>query len=1239
LAAREAGISVAASAGNAGPSYFSADHTSPWVTTVGASTHDRILDAGNKTIDNFEGTPTRRLPRAAISGKSFSGSITGEVVLAENYPDPNPNDSYSPASCNVPFPAGTFTADQIVLCERGDIARVTKAENVAAGGAGGFILQNISSAADNLVADAYVIPGIQVKRAHRYTLRNWVKYSDAGTTRATISDFTNTYELDEENGNYLARFSSMGPSRYHDTLVPDLTAPGVDIYAANADDQPFTNSPSTSDWTMMSGTSMAAPHVAGSMALLMQMHPQWTPAEVQSALMMTAGDVWLDFYGNRLAPFYNFMAGAGSMNLARAAQTGLVMDESIENYRDANPRNGGLVNWLNIPSMVDMDCQLTCSWMRTVKATKDGSWNVSAIAQEEGVTIKVSPEQFSLKAGESQSIFIEASLPNITEQLIEPVEEGASWEYIANDGRLFNGKLILSEANQNAPELHMPMVMRNNVKELPYSHNVDISRDQGSDKFRVNTDDYSQLTPRYYGLVKPSTYESSLETSIPMISLSQIEKGWDFHSITVPEGTKRLVVEVQQVTPLSTTENLSPRYTKSNYPHVAIGVDKNANGSFVISDEESAETGETIFTEYLSETICYSSSESETNYCNIVNPEPGEYWVATATLAGTRGELFDVVTSYALVSDSDDTGNISISGPESHDGNGDYNLTLNWDIPESQPGDVFYGGFDLGNMPGAEGTLGFTSVRIERTEDAVSWSVSQDKARSMDVLDVKVKLRPNLETDDRDYDIQIDLPDSMRLATDSIRSSNEEIASAIVADSKSLTISGSQLATRFVEREYKVTTNLNDEMCHTPLIDEYSEGGYIDLQGEFGIQPNANWLVGDSKTVYDVPIDWLFWNQDATFKLYNQENAGYMRMTTVGVMQFNTAWWMLRYHRGPGFLYESLAPFWRGSFTMDYLNHWSDPRGLTIASQYASERPDLGDLLFLEFDNVKDSYTGDEFDFQTILRSGLDFHEGKHEIIFAYDNLGAGLSSGAVFVEGFDSAFSSNAGPKDGLLYEMLGFDNLDEVLSDNLVICFDYEGPERSGVELTFKVAVKPEATGTTQDITMTYTLEGQEQKALVHNVTVNGNIKIADIEDLSVEENGRIDNIGVMHLDANEVPNTLEVTGDNISAEVDGMNFNLIPDADFHGETLVTVTVRDNEYATDKASTTFLLTVISDGIEKGCTDASATNYDSNANQDNGSCEYPVAEQPEKTSSSSSGTFGYLLAMCLLVAFRRLKA
>ncbi|QDP02338.1 S8 family serine peptidase [Thalassotalea sp. PS06] len=1232
LSAREAGISVAAAAGNSGPYYWSADHASPWVTTVGATSHDRVLEAGKTSISGFEGdAPSWRIPRSPIEGKGFTDELSGEFVLAKNYPDPDDSDAYSPYSCNVPFPADTFTADQIVVCERGDIARVDKAKNVAAGGAGGLVLVN-TSYSQPTVADKFVIPGINVASNTKYKLEGWINNSTPGTARATINLATNEYYFDDALANNLASFSSMGPSKTNNTLVPDLVAPGVQIYAANADDQPFTMYPAASDWTFMSGTSMATPHVTGAMTLLTQLHPDWTPAEIQSALMLTAGDVWLNNGYQSVEPYFNFMAGAGSINVERANNTGLVMDETIDNYLDANPRNGGFDNWLNIPSMVEMECESTCTWMRTVKATKDGSWTVAGIGKEDGVEISVSPSSFDLKAGETQAIIIKASLPSVIETKVNPSEPGAPWDAQINNFTFFNGKVVLSEVNGMSPDVHMPIVAANVVDQLPLSHDIEITRDQGSDTLIVNTDNYSELTPRFYGLVKPEVYPAELLTVSPYLTNNNIEKGWDIRAIEVPEGTKRLMVEIQSASVDNDFIDMNPRLVTVK-PMVAVGFDANGNASFIPTEEQAAE-GSDFREEYHSEILCLSSSEVETNFCSLSNPQPGTYWIATIATGGATGTEMQVETGIAMIGEDSDNGNLSITGPESHDGNGDYPLTISWDIADSMPGDKYYGGFDLGNLEGAEGTLGFTALNITRAGDAVSWEVSQDKAKSMDVLDITMKVKPNLESNDRDYNFAITLPEGLRLAPDTLTANRPDIMEAIEATENGLVLSGTQASTRDIMRDYVMTTNLTDAMCHTPLIDEFSEGGYIDLQGEFGMQPNAEWMVGDNRSYFDVPIDWLFWNQDANFKVYNQENGGYMRMHAVGAMQFNQTYWIMSQHRGPGFLYESLAPFWRGSFTMDYLRHWENPRGLTIASQYADERPDLGDLLFLEFDNVTDKYTGDEFDFQMILRSGIDEREGKHEIIYAYDNLGADVAKGVVMIEGFDSPFSRNAGPKNGYLYEVLGFDNLDEVLVDDLVVCFDYVGPEQSAIELSFKVAVQPQSTGQDLTINFDYDLEGQDTIALTHDLSVSSNLKIAEFTDMTVDENGRIDGIEVYYVDGNKVPNTIEVTGEGISAEVDGDMFNLIPNADFHGETMVTVTVRDNEHASDAASTSFMLTVISDGIEKGCTDSNATNFDSNANEDDGSCEYP--EPPGQEKKKSGGAMYWLLLILAGAMVRR---
>ena len=65
----------------------------------------------------------------------------------------------------------------------------------------------------------------------------------------------------------------------------------------------------------------------------------------------------------------------------------------------------------------------------------------------------------------------------------------------------------------------------------------------------------------------------------------------------------------------------------------------------------------------------------------------------------------------------------------------------------------------------------------------------------------------------------------------------------------------------------------------------------------------------------------------------------------------------------------------------------------------------------------------------------------------------------------------------------------------------------------------------------------------------------------------------------------NTITVTGDNDTAVVNGhtsgSTFNITPDADFHGETMVTVTVTDNVFPNDMSTTTFMLMVNSDGVK----------------------------------------------------------
>jgi hypothetical protein len=103
-----------------------------------------------------------------------------------------------------------------------------------------------------------------------------------------------------------ASFSSAGPTPYSLRFKPDVMAPG-DAVASAAPGGAFVE---------LSGTSMAAPHVAGAAALLLERHPSWTPAQVKSALVLTGAPVRTTA-GVEISPMRE---GGGRIDLVRADQ-------------------------------------------------------------------------------------------------------------------------------------------------------------------------------------------------------------------------------------------------------------------------------------------------------------------------------------------------------------------------------------------------------------------------------------------------------------------------------------------------------------------------------------------------------------------------------------------------------------------------------------------------------------------------------------------------------------------------------------------------------------------------------------------------------------------------------------------------------------------------------------------------------------------------------------------------------
>ena len=311
LFAADAGVFVAASAGNSGPANFTVAHPSPWFTTVAAGTHNRSV-SGSVTLGNGE-----TYSGASIAATSVSAPFiySGDAGLAGADPTQVALCYSSADGGNVLDPAKV--TGKIVLCDRGVTARVNKSLAVMEAGGVGMVLVNTAPASIN--ADFHVIPSVHVDSPARAAL---LAYAAVPGATATINKAVFNYNTPAP---FTASFSSRGPLRAgnEDLLKPDVIAPGQDILAAV--------SPAGSgglNYNLYSGTSMSSPHVAGLAALLMDLHPDWTPMMVKSALMTTAYDVM-----DNVSPLLKTLnQGAGHVQPNSAADPGLVYNSDIADW-------------------------------------------------------------------------------------------------------------------------------------------------------------------------------------------------------------------------------------------------------------------------------------------------------------------------------------------------------------------------------------------------------------------------------------------------------------------------------------------------------------------------------------------------------------------------------------------------------------------------------------------------------------------------------------------------------------------------------------------------------------------------------------------------------------------------------------------------------------------------------------------------------------------------------------------
>ncbi|MCG9697677.1 S8 family serine peptidase [Shewanella sp. Isolate11] len=1231
--AAASGVFVAVAAGNSGPYLQSADHSSPWVTTVAAHTADQIVTFADNGVEQMSGGDTT--PPSDIVGatKSFE-SASGMIVDATNFA--NPNESYAPnvKNCDSPFPAGTFdladnpdTADidesqqdVIVICSRSSKPLIYKADNVKAGGAEGVVITNLYSFQDsNIPGIPYSIPGTLIPSTDGKTLRTWVN-SGAGHMGTLSASAGEISDVDKER---VANFSGRGPSYFGiDTLFVDIAAPGVDIFAAASDDQPFTSNPYSGEWATLSGTSMASPHVAGAAALLRQSHPYWTPMQVQSALMMTASKTltnagYLDNYSDygELSGLHD--AGAGRMHVELADKVGLVLDESMDNMAAANPNLGGYPKNLNTAYMVDNDCPKECSFVRTFTATEDASWTVDTEAWFGDFEISAQPESFSLKAGETQSIVI-------TAKALQNVSAATYTDLTGNQGQV-----RLVSDNPSSPVLELPIWTYAGDSGLPDYLKINAHRKSSTlNVGPFNTAEITDFTSRSFGLVKGENKTIHTYTDTTGADPFDLIEGEDgavnpnhIEWTDVPEGAKLLAGSV----------------VGDEYNRVLVFMGQDSDGDGLPSMEE---------------TLCMSTNYSIANFCTITEPHAGRYFTVYMNLATiSTGEVDlgrDITISTALV--DVDNSNLTVSAPAQIPGYEEYNLELAYNLPEMEVGDTYFGGFDIGSNANDAGNLGFVPVIINQIDKDVNFSVNKQNAKPGDVLEFEVSVIANNEESARDFALKANFPEGIQIIPDSVVASHATPGEPVL-EANSLSLEGVQETTKDVVRNYLVTNNQNDPMCSLTTANSPTPG-YLELRENFGWR-TLEGVEGDYRNTFEYKLSELMnTSEDITFPFFNKYHVDTLKLSPAGLLSFNSA------RRIPSFHTEFpeahnmvpeyvIAPYWVGdnAIPQRYDGGYGEYHlnaGITPTYTYSRE------WLVLEWDNVERSRTpGQLVDFEMFLRTNINYEPGEYEMLFAYDNLQMVDDQGTIGFKAADGRIIVDGDmPIDINLGDSVAYNNLGDVISDQFVVCMDYTGPEQSQFNLKFNAYVSEKAAGTTQTLVVENHLVGSDVEQLELQVDVTGNINLADIANIFTEENEEV-SFEVYYSDENAVSNIIEVTGENFSVEIDGnvsgSKVTLKPKKHFNGETEVTVTVRDSVNSGDASSTSFKLIVGSDGVELGCTDSSADNYNKAANTDDGSCEYAAEEESEEANAaedkSAGGALGWLVLALLPFAIRRRKS
>jgi subtilisin family serine protease len=500
--ASNAGVFVANSAGNSGPGASTLDHPAPWVTTVAAATYRRAFQAvelGNGA--RYVGASTTP---SLLDAKPLITAESAKLASA------------AAADASRCF-AGTLdpakVAGKVVICVRGVNARIDKSFEVKR--AGGVGMVQVNPGPNSLNGDYHPIPSVHLNHTDGALV---LAYAATANPTAKIVPLTAAELAAAPEVPELTDFSSRGPSTTTggDILKPDIAAPGNDVVAAVA---PPSNH--GRDFDFYSGTSMASPHIAGIGALLKARHPGWTPSEIKSALMTSAGDT-VSSAGDP------FAQGAGFVDPNRAADPGLVYPTTATEYRrymvslgvqfappnhTLTPLNGSDINQASI-GVGQLAGVETVD--RRVKNVGTAEATYTATASVPGFTTVVSPSSLTLAPGSEGSFTVTFTRADA------PLNAWAKGQLTWTDG---------------THSVRSPIALQPVAVSAPTEIHVDASA-SGSEDYSVTAGFTGTLDTSVSGMVGVTPVADSVTVGTFDINAPVADADTKVYHVTVPDGSK-----------------------------------------------------------------------------------------------------------------------------------------------------------------------------------------------------------------------------------------------------------------------------------------------------------------------------------------------------------------------------------------------------------------------------------------------------------------------------------------------------------------------------------------------------------------------------------------------------------------------------------------------------------------------------------------------------------------------------